>query len=47
MPFRSKIALMEEQMRTYAPVAGTLTHVLLASWYGAKRLWKAARDRAS
>ncbi len=45
VPFRSKIALMEEQMRTFAPVAGTLTHVLLASWYGAKRLWKAARDR--
>jgi len=36
---------MEEQIRTFAPVAGTLTHVLLASWYGAKSLWKAARDR--
>jgi len=45
VPFRSKIALMEEQIRTFAPVAGTLTHVLLDSWYGAKSLWKAARDR--
>jgi len=45
VPFRSKIALMEEQIRTFAPVAGTQTHVLLDSWYGAKSLWKAARDR--
>ncbi len=45
IPFRSKIALMEERIRTFEPVAGTLTHVLLDSWYGAKRLWKAARDR--
>jgi hypothetical protein len=36
---------MEEHIRTFAPVAGTRTHVLLDSWYGAKRLWKAARDR--
>ncbi len=36
---------MEEQIRTFAPVAGTRTHVLLDSWYGAKRLWKAARAR--
>jgi len=45
VPFRSKIDLMEEHIRTFAPVAGTRTHVLLDSWYGAKRLWKAARDR--
>jgi len=45
VPFRSKIALMEEQMRTVTPVAGTLTPVLLARWYGAKSLWKAARER--
>jgi len=45
VPFRSKIALMEEQIRTFVPVAGTLTHVLLDSWYGAKSLWKAARAR--
>ena len=45
VPFRSKIALMEEQIRTFEPVAGTRTHVLLDSWYGAKSLWRAARDR--
>jgi len=45
VPFRSKIDLMEEHIRTFEPVAGTRTHVLLDSWYGAKRLWKAARDR--
>ncbi|MDQ2830525.1 MAG: transposase [Chloroflexota bacterium] len=45
VPFQSKIDLMEEHIRTFAPVAGTRTHVLLDSWYGAKRLWKAARDR--
>jgi len=44
-PFQSKIDLMEEHIRTFAPVAGTRTHVLLDSWYGAKRLWKAARER--
>jgi len=45
IPFQSKIDLMEQHIRTFAPVAGTRTHVLLDSWYGAKRLWKAARDR--
>jgi len=45
VPFQSKIDLMEEHIRTFAPVAGTRTHVVLASWYGAKRLWKAARER--
>jgi len=29
----------------FTPPAGTLTHVLLDRWYGAKRIWKAARDR--
>lgn len=45
VPFRSKIDLMEEHIRTFEPVAGTHTHVLLDSWYGAKSLWKAARAR--
>ncbi len=36
---------MEERIRTFEPAAGTRTHVLLDSWYGAKRLWKAARAR--
>jgi hypothetical protein len=45
VPCRSTIALMEEHIRTFEPVAGTRTHVLLDRWYGAKSLWKAARAR--
>jgi DDE superfamily endonuclease len=43
--FQSKIALMETSIRTFEPVAGTKTHVLLDSWYCAKCLWRAARER--
>lgn len=43
--FQSKIALMETFIRTFQPVVGTRTHVLLDSWYCAKCLWRAARDR--
>ena len=45
VPFRSKIDLMEDQIRTFTPLAGTRTHVLLDSWYAAKRIWKVARAR--
>jgi SRSO17 transposase len=45
VPFRSKIDLMGEVIRTFAPPPGTRTHVLLDSWYGAKVLWRAARAR--
>jgi SRSO17 transposase len=45
VPFASKIELMETTIRTFEPVAGTVTHVLLDSWYSAKRLWRAARER--
>jgi hypothetical protein len=43
--FASKIELMEAAIRSFEPVAGTLTHVLLDSWYCAKCLWRAARQR--
>jgi hypothetical protein len=43
--FASKIDLMVEIMRTFEPVAGTVTHVLLDSWYTSKRVWKVARER--
>lgn len=43
--FQSKIALMEALIRSFEPVPGTVTHVLLDSWYSAKCLWKAARER--
>ena len=45
VPFQSKIELMEATIRSFEPVAGTRTHVLLDSWYCAKCLWKAARQR--
>jgi len=45
--FSSKIELMETLIREFEPVAGTRTHILLDSWYSAKRLWHAARERAS
>lgn len=45
VPFQRKIDLMIELIRTFEPVTGTLTHVLLDSWYGAKAIWKVARER--
>ena len=45
VPFHSKIELMEAQITSFEPLAGTLTHVLVDSWYAAKRIWKAARGR--
>lgn len=45
VPFRSKIELMIERIRTFEPVAGTRTHILLDSWYSAKAIWRAARER--
>jgi len=43
--FASKIDLMEATICTFEPVVGTMTHVLLDTWYSAKRLWRAARER--
>lgn len=43
--FHSKIALMIELIRQFDPPEGTRTHVLLDSWYSAKAIWKAARER--
>ncbi len=45
VPFRSKIELMETLIREFEPVASTKTHILLDSWYCAKCLWPAARER--
>ncbi len=47
VPFHSKIDLMAAQIRSVKPLADTQTHVLLDSWYAAKRLWKTARTRLS
>jgi SRSO17 transposase len=45
VPFLSKIELMIQQIENFTPPAGTETHVLLDSWYSAKKIWKAARKR--
>ncbi len=45
VPFQSKIDLMDDLIRTFQPLPGTRTHVLLDSWYAAKRLWQTARAR--
>jgi SRSO17 transposase len=45
VPFASKIDLMVSQIEAFRPLSGTLTHVLLDSWFSAKRIWKAARER--
>lgn len=45
VPFCSKIDLMCERIRAFEPIEGTITHVLLDSWYSAKAIWKAARER--
>lgn len=43
--FASKVDIMAEIIATFEPVVGTLTHVLLDSWYTSKRIWKIARER--
>jgi hypothetical protein len=43
--FQSKIEQMDTLISKFEPVAGTVTHLLLDSWYCAKRLWRAARER--
>jgi hypothetical protein len=45
IPFMSKIDLMIQQIQNFTPPSGTITHILLDSWYSAKKIWKAARDR--
>ena len=43
--FFSKIDLMIQQIENFISPVGTETHVLLDSWYSAKKIWKAARKR--
>jgi hypothetical protein len=45
--FQSKIEQMDTLISTFELVAGTVTHLLLDSWYCARRLWRAARERDS
>jgi len=43
--FQSKIDLLIAQIEAFRPLSGTQTHVLLDSWFCAKRIWQAARQR--
>ncbi|MGB9633829.1 MAG: transposase [Chloroflexaceae bacterium] len=43
--FASKGDLMAERIRTFEPAADTPTHVLLDSWYSARRIWSTAKAR--
>lgn len=43
--FRSKIDIMVETILSFVPAPETQTHVLLDSWYTAKKVWQAARAR--
>lgn len=45
IPFTSKIDSMIQQIQNFTPLSGTVTHVLLDSWYSAKEIWKAALAR--
>jgi len=45
VPFSSKIDIMIQYIQNFTPLPGTMTHVLLDSWYSAKKIWKVARDR--
>jgi hypothetical protein len=37
--------MMRQTILTFVPLPGTVTHVLLDTWYTAKAIWKAARKR--
>lgn len=43
--FASKVAIMMDIIANFVPVPGTQTHVLLDSWYTAKKLWRVVRER--
>ena len=45
VPFASKIALVQHQLEAFTPLERTKTYVLVDSWYLAKTIWKAARQR--
>lgn len=45
VPFRSKIDLALETIRTFQPAPHTQTHLLIDSWYTCRKIWKAAQAR--
>lgn len=45
VPFVSKIDLAYQEVTTFTPPPGTHTHLLIDTWYLARRIWRAARVR--
>jgi hypothetical protein len=45
VPFQSKIDLAVSEIENFDPPPDTHTHVLVDSWYVAKRVWQAVRQR--
>ena len=45
VPFVSKIDMAYEEVTTFEPPPDTHTHLLIDTWYTAKRIWRAARRR--
>ncbi len=45
VPFLSKVDMAYQTVTTFVPPPGTHTHLLVDTWYMAKRVWKAARQR--
>jgi hypothetical protein len=45
VPFASKIDMAYQEVSTFEPPPDTHTHLLIDSWYMARRIWRAARRR--
>lgn len=45
VPFQSKIDMTIHAIETFEPAPNTHTHLLVDSWYVAKQVWRAARQR--
>lgn len=44
-PFRSKVDLALDVVKTFSPLVDTRTHLLVDSWYVSKQMWKAVKQR--
>ena len=45
VPFHSKVGLVIDAIRTFKPLAGTKTHILVDAWYTCHSLWTAVLQR--
>ena len=44
-PFRSKVDMALDVVKTFSPLAETHTHLLVDSWYVSKQMWKTVKQR--